>query len=383
MPHPELDRDKLTIRKLGERTSKVDIERDQVPVTRKPLNLSKAGYAQVEKTAGRIRQARQEKRPVMLAFGAHTIKNCMAPALIALMEEGWVTHLATNGAGIIHDWEFAFQGRSSEDVRENVRNGQFGIWHETGFFINLALIVGAYEGLGYGESIGKMISREGLEIPGIPLLRETAGTLMETDPGLAAAALDLAGTIRKFSLPAGYMTIPHPFKTYSVQARAFELGIPFTGHPMIGHDIIYNHPMNNGAAVGRTALRDFLCFAESVSHLEHGVYLSVGSAVMSPMIFEKALSMAQNLSIHENRHIDHHYMLVVDLAEPGWDWQKDREPPAGHPAYYQRHCKTFRRMGGEMDYLSADNREFLLALYQELNSIQNPTTKSRHQNEQE
>ena len=101
----------------------------------------------------------------MLAFGAHTIKNGMSPTLIALMEEGWVTHLSTNGAGIIHDWEFAFQGKSSEDVKENVEHGQFGIWDETGFYINLALIVGAYEGLGYGESVGKMISGEGLHIP--------------------------------------------------------------------------------------------------------------------------------------------------------------------------------------------------------------------------
>ena len=118
--------------------------------------------------------ARQEKRSVMLTFGAHTIKNGMAPTLIALMEEGWVTHLATNGAGIIHDWEFAFQGKSSEDVRENVEQGQFGIWDETGFYINLALIVGAYEGLGYGESVGKMISREGLHIPEISFLHDEA-----------------------------------------------------------------------------------------------------------------------------------------------------------------------------------------------------------------
>ena len=101
----------------------------------------------------------------MLAFGAHTIKNGLAPVLIQLMEQGWVTLLATNGAGIIHDWEFSFQGLSSEDVRANVAQGQFGIWEETGFNLNLALVVGAYEGLGYGEAVGKMIEREGLDIP--------------------------------------------------------------------------------------------------------------------------------------------------------------------------------------------------------------------------
>jgi len=124
--------------------------------------------------------------------------------------------------------------------------------------------------------------------------------------------------------------------------------------------------MNNGAAIGRTALTDFLCFAESVSRLEYGVYLSLGSAVMSPMIFEKAFSMAQNLEIQHNRHIDNHFMLVVDLARSDWDWDKNGEPPMTNPAYYLRYCKTFHRMGGEMHYLSADNRDFLLGLYHDL-----------------
>ncbi len=165
----------------------------------------------------------------MLTFGAHTIKNGMSAVLIALMEEGWITHLSTNGAGIIHDWEFAFQGKSSEDVRENVEHGQFGIWDETGFYINLALIVGAYEGLGYGESVGKMISSEGLEIPELSFLRDEAIRLINTDPDKAAAAADLSGTIRKFNLKSGFMPIPHPFKKYSAQARAYELKFHLQG----------------------------------------------------------------------------------------------------------------------------------------------------------
>ena len=162
------------------------------------------------------------------------------------------------------------------------------------------------------------------------------------------------------------MSIPHPFKKYSVQGNAFALKVPFTGHPMFGHDIIYNHPMNYGAAIGRTAENDFLYYAQSVSNLEDGVYLSVGSAVMSPMIFEKSLSMSQNLEIQKGGHIDRHFMLIVDLAEADWDWDKDGEPPMDNPAYYLRYCKTFNRMGGEMHYLTADNRDFLLALYQKL-----------------
>ncbi|WP_423127069.1 hypothetical protein [Gaoshiqia sp. Z1-71] len=366
MPYPKFNRDLLSVSKLSERKNKVDIERDHIPLTRKPENLSEQANVLVKKTAERIRRARGKDRSVMLVFGAHTIKNGMSPALIGLMEEGWVTHLATNGAGIIHDWEFAFQGKSSEDVRENVNRGQFGIWDETGFNINLALIVGAYEGLGYGESVGKMISKEGLQIPEISTLYEEAAANLKIEPGLAAAAVDLAGVICKFDLKPGFRNIPHPYKKYSAQARAFELGIPFTGHPMFGHDIIYNHPLNHGAALGRVALNDFLCFAESVRNLDDGVYMSIGSAVMSPMIFEKSLSMSQNLEIQRNSHMDHHYMLIVDLARSDWDWQRNGEPPADNPAYYLRYCKTFSRMGGEMDYLTADNRDFLLALCHEL-----------------
>ena len=198
-------------------------------------------------------------------------------------------------------------------------------------------------------------------------MNEEAARLITTDPDRAAAAADLSGTIQKFSISPGFLVIPHPYKKYSAQARAYELKIPFTGHPMIGHDIIYNHPMNHGAALGRTALRDFLSFTNSVSGIDSGVYMSVGSAVMSPMIFEKALSMCQNIMIQKNKHIDNHYILVVDLAKTDWDWQKYGEPPMDNPAYYLRYCKTFSRMGGEMHYLTADNRDFLLALYHELN----------------
>lgn len=369
MPYEKLDRDKLSVKKLGERKNKVDILKDSIPVTQKPQNFSASSAELIRQTADRIREAKRQKSAVILAFGAHTIKNGMSPTLMALITEGWVTHLATNGAGIIHDWEFAFQGKSSEDVQGNVEKGQFGIWDETGFFINLALVVGAYEGLGYGESVGEMISAEGLTIPEISLLQAEAIKNVTSHPDHAAACLDLAGTITKFGLKPGQMSIPHPFKEFSVQAKAYELGIPFTGHPMFGHDIIYNHPLNNGAAIGRTALSDFLCYAKSVSNIDNGVYMSVGSAVMSPMIFEKSLAMAQNLKIQKNEHIDNHYMLIVDLAKSDWDWQKNGEPPLDNPAYYLRYCKTFYRMGGEMHYLTADNRNFLLALYQNLKEI--------------
>ena len=366
MPHQKLDRNRLVVKKLAERVSKISITKDQISIGTRSANLSQSGKELVKKTADKIRVAKQLGRSVILTFGAHTIKNGMAPVLIELLRKGWITHMATNGAGIIHDWEFAFQGKSGEDVAENVKNGQFGIWDETGFFINLAIIIGAYEGLGYGESVGKMISQEGLTIPNHTDLLGEAKAKMEANPEQAAAAIDLAGVIQKNKLKPGFMTIPHPYKKLSVQSAAYELKIPFTGHPMIGHDIIYNHPLNNGAAIGRTAMTDFLYFAASVSNLDKGVYMSIGSAVMSPMIFEKSLAMAQNIEIQRKSHIDNHYMIIVDLAKSEWDRGKKGEPPADDPSYYLRYCKTFHRMGGEMDYLSADNRDFLLELYHNL-----------------
>ena len=367
MPYPQFDRTKLNVKPLSERYNKVNIERDQIPVTQKPNNDSEIFKTIVNDTAKRIVRAKEINAPVMLTMGAHTIKNCMGPTIIKLMEEGWLTHLATNGAGIIHDWEFAYQGVSSEDVKANVKEGQFGIWEETGKYINLAIVVGAYEGKGYGESVGSMIENEGVQIPTEGEIEEAVKNY-KSAPEKSAAAIDLFDTIKKFNIPSGWMNIPFPYKQFCVQSAAYKLGVPFTGHPMIGHDIIYTHPVNHGAAIGRTALRDFLTFANQINQLEGGVYMSVGSAVMSPMIFEKSLSMSQNIHIQKGGHIDNHYMLIVDLAKSSWDWA-DGEPPETDPAYYLRYLKTFSRMGGIMKYLSADNRDFLLALYQKLNEL--------------
>lgn len=367
MPYPKINRDELCIKSLKSRYSKVNIEKDHLTVNSSINAFNADEEAIINETANRIITAKKNGKSVMLAFGAHSIKNGLSPVLIKFIEEGWITHLATNGAGIIHDWEFAYLGKSSEDVRANVKEGQFGIWEETGFFINLAIIVGAYEGLGYGEAVGAMVQNEGLNIP---TEKELESSIKDTsDLDKSASAADLLYTIRKFKLKEGWMNIPHPYKKYTLQAAAYRLKVPFTSHPMIGHDIIYNHPMNHGAAIGRTALRDFLVYANSVSNLDGGVYLSVGSAVMSPMIFEKSLSMSQNLKIQEGKHIDNHFILVVDLAESSWDWSKDGEPPMDNPAYYLRYCKTFNRMGGTMKYLSADNRDFLISLYKTLRKL--------------
>lgn len=368
MPHPELDRHDVIFKPLSARKNKVRIEQARILPTEAAPPLTETGAKVLAEAVQRLRNARNNDKPRMLVFGAHAIKNGLAPVFIHLIESGWITHLATNGAGIIHDWEFAYQGESSEDVRENVTRGEFGTWEETGYYLNLAINVGAYHGLGYGESVGAMVENEGLDIPSeAQLKRDIEDALFEGDTARAAAAADLLGVVLRFKLEGGWMAIPHPFKQYGLQAAAYRLSIPFTSHPMFGHDIIYEHPMNLGAAIGRTAQRDFLTYAQAVSRIEGGVYLSIGSAVMSPMIFEKSLSMSQNLAIQRGAHIDNHYMVVVDLQESHWDWTRG-EPPEDNPDYYLRFNKSFSRMGGQLRYLTADNRAFLLNLVRALES---------------
>ncbi len=361
MPYKQFDRFAVKMEPLSSRTNKKFIENDHVRHNARHKPLADGATGLVAELAQRILDARRALRPVMVTFGAHTIKNGLGPVLLHLLEADWVTHLATNGAGIIHDWEFAFQGKSCEHVGPMVDEGRFGNWEETGFYINLALNVGAFEGLGYGESVGGMIQNEGLMIPSAEQLEACVQDQLSNAPEQAAAAADLLYVVRRFKLAPGWLAVPHPWKQYSVQAGAFRLNVPFTGHPMIGHDIIYNHPMNRCACLGRTAQRDFLTFAESVSRLEGGVYISIGSAVMSPMVFEKSLAISQNLAIQQGLHIDNHYILINDLAESSWDWSQG-EPPEDNPAYYLRYNKSFSRMGGVMRYLQADNRDFLLAL---------------------
>lgn len=364
MPHEQLDRRALQLHALKDRPNRVLIERDHILPDHAPEALKGDGPAQVARLTMHIRQAREAGRPVVLALGAHAIKNGLAPVLAWLIDAGWVTHLATNGAGVIHDWEFAYLGESSEHVAANAREGKFGIWQETGFYLNLAIVIGAWRGLGYGESVGAMIHEGVVRVPERDELL-TAIAQAENNPEQAAAAADLLRLIEQGVLTSGEHRVEHPHATYSIQARAYALGIPFTAHPMFGHDIIYTHPLNCGAAIGRAAERDFLSFAHSIRQIDGGVYMSIGSAVMSPMIFEKSYSMSQNLALAAGESIDNHFIQVVDLAPAQWDWSQG-EPPEDHPDYYLRFNKTFSRMGGSMQYLTADNRDFLLTLVQAL-----------------
>jgi hypothetical protein len=384
-----LDRRLLTMHPLSQRHNKLRIEEIAVSPDTPASDASSRLKERVGLAAQRIRAAREKGKPVMLTYGAHLVKNGLAPVVIQMMKDGWITHLATNGAGSIHDWEFAFIGESSEDVEGNAARGEFGTWDETGRCLNLAVAVGGTHGLGYGASVGSMIAQDGLDIPSVESLRVSISELSNgsairstsghsepsdracesVDDALGAMA-DMLSLVRSFDLQPGRMSVEHPFKKYSIQGAAYRLGIPFTVHPGIGYDIIYTHPMNSGGAIGRGAVRDFLGYAHSVSRLGGGgVHIAVGSAVMAPMIFEKSLSMANNLSINQTgKPLADYHLLVVDIQEGGdWDWS-DGEPPMDNPAYYLRFCKTFHRMGGHLDYLCLDNRAFLLGLYQSLAS---------------
>lgn len=357
MPRRRFDPGKLRIRPLSERTHRLAVEETVIDPDTALRNAPDVGDAEdvIRRLAARISRAREAGAAVMLAFGAHAIKNGLALVMLRLAEEGWVTHFATSGAGSIHDWEFAFAGHTAENVRENVASGTFGLWEETGRTIGLALAVGALEGRGYGESVGAVIESERLSLPTRSELRETmAGASAEK----AAAAADLLDVMERIGVEGGTMQLPHRWKHLSLQAGLFRTGVPLTVHPGIGYDIVHTHPAASGGAYGRAAYRDFLCFAEAVRGLSHGVYLSVGSAIMSPMVFEKALSMAQNVALSTGKGISGHSICVNDIAESRWDWRQG-EPPEEDPAYYLRYCKSFSRMGGEMDYVCLDNRAFL------------------------
>ncbi|HOK08638.1 MAG TPA: hypothetical protein PLT82_04240 [Candidatus Hydrogenedens sp.] len=366
MPYPQFDRFKIHFKPLKERKDKVFIEKDAVyPDSDPKTPLNELSSKIINQTIDRLIKAKEENKSRMLVFGAHTIKNGLSPVIMWLLEHNWVTHIATNGAGIIHDWEFSYQGHSSEDVRTNVSRGEFGIWQETGFLLNLSIVVGACEGKGYGESVGAFVENEGLYIPSKEELKAIILNNIDRNPDICASASDLLSKINEFSIQSGFMKIPHQYKKYGLQACAYRLNIPFTAHPMIGHDIIYTHPMNTCSAIGRASQRDFLTFAHSVSNLENGVYLSIGSAVMSPMVFEKSLSMSQNVSIQKGKPITNHFIVVVDLQESKWDWSQG-EPPMDRPEYYLRFNKSFSRMGGTFRYLTMDNRDFLLHLVHKL-----------------
>ena len=194
-----------------------------------------------------IVSAKRHGRAIVWGLGAHVLKTGLSPILVDLMERGFISAIATNGAGIIHDFEIALSGGTSEDVDATLGPGTFGMAEETGAQLNRAIIDGAASGLGLGQSVGKFLHE---------------------------------------SKPA--------FAQISVAASAWRLEIPITVHVAIGTDIIHMHPLASGAAIGEASLRDFKYFVSSVSQLEGGVYLNCGSAVILPEVFLKAVAIARN-----------------------------------------------------------------------------------------
>jgi len=195
----------------------------------------------------RIGKAHARGKPVILGMGAHPIKVGLSPLIIHLMEKGILQGLALNGAGIIHDFEIAFAGKTSEDVASEIGEGSFGMAEETGRILNAAINQGGEKGWGLGHSVGERIWKS------------------------------------KF-----------PHRRLSITAAGARLGIPVTVHVAVGTDIIHMHPHCRGAALGEGSHRDFRLFAALISRLEGGVYLNLGSAVILPEVFLKALTLARN-----------------------------------------------------------------------------------------
>ena len=365
---------KLDIRKikplpLSERKSFFGVDEVLVPLEKELPPIAEPLQQQISECAARIREARSRGASVMLIYGAHLIKNGAAYLLDDFLQNDRLTHLATNGAGTIHDWEYSWLGRSSECVRSNVATGTFGIWEETGRNIHLALLAGGVEGQGYGEALGRLIENEELEFPDVATLEEAIRSQPADE--LTAMRAELLRAINEGLVPSGNYELMHRWKAASVLAAAYRHQVPLTVHPGIGYDIIANHPMFNGAAIGRAAEVDFQKFAASVDALDGGVVLSVGSAIMGPQVFEKAISCANHLRLQEGRDvIRDHSIFVIDLQDGGgWDWSQG-EPPITNPAYYLRFCKSYARMGGAMHYLQCDNIAFMQHLRCALNAAE-------------
>lgn len=355
-PQP-LDLSKLRVRPLAERKSHARAEDILIDPDSRPPALPSPVNDAIRECADRIRAARERGAATMLIYGAHLLRNGAAAILGRLMERGWLTHVATNGAGAIHDWEYAWLGRSTESVRENVATGSFGAWDETSRNMHLALMAGALDGLGFGQSMGRFITEDGTTLPD----PDSLARAIADDPSgaLAAARADLLCAMREHRIAGGPLRADHRWKHASILAQAWRRRIPATVHPGIGYDIIACHPIFNGAALGRAGDMDFRLFAGSVEGLDGGVVLSIGSAIMGPQVFEKSLSCANNLRLQAGRPVvSGHSIYVVDLQDGGgWDWTKG-EPPKNNPAYYLRFCKSYSRMGGTMRYVQCDNAAF-------------------------
>jgi hypothetical protein len=254
LPYEEFDLSGVKTYPLRSRPSKVALAQFATPykagsgvdglLTSLPGLLAAQDFRDV---VSAIVAAKRGGRAIVWGLGAHVLKTGLSPVLVDLMQRGFVSAIAMNGAGIIHDFEIALSGNTSEDVDAALGPGTFGMAEETGTELNRAITDGAAAGLGLGQAVGKF--------------------------------LDAAKP---------------PFAQISVTAAAWRLQIPVTVHVAVGTDIIHMHPQASGAAIGDASLRDFRYFVSTVARLEGGVYLNCGSAVVLPEVFLKAVAIARN-----------------------------------------------------------------------------------------
>jgi hypothetical protein len=281
---PSFDRSRLRIRELSERRH--DLTADAIL----PLAPSPRVHETLREVANSIRRARERGSAVILMMGGHVIRSGVQRFLIDLLEKGFISCIATNGAGIIHDFEFALAGATTESVARYIRDGCFGLWKETGR-INDIVAAAARDGAGLGEAIGRAIHEGDL-----------------------------------------------PYRDISVFAAGYRLGVPMTVHVGVGYDIVHEHPNCDGAAYGATSYEDFLRFAHAMESLEGGVVMNLGSSVMAPEVYLKALAMVRNVAGQEGRSIANFTTLVCDLVELPADFSA--EPARNEALYYFRPWKT-------------------------------------------
>jgi deoxyhypusine synthase len=243
-----MDFSKIRTYPIASRKNKVHLS-DMIPLA----NTIEFKNEELEKLARAIRAAKANKSPVVFMLGGAVIKEGCSLLLIDLMKKGFITHLAMNGSVSIHDFEIAMIGETSESVQDGLIDGSFGMIEETGALMNAAINKGYKAGKGYGQAIGEKIKELSLK-----------------------------------------------FKESSILYQALAMGIKTTSHVAIGGDIIHQHPSCSGAALGATSFKDFESLAETMTHIENGVVVNVGSAVIMPEVFLKALTIARNLGFRHN-----------------------------------------------------------------------------------
>lgn len=310
---PRFDVSKIQLKPLRERENQVRLQDIKPLLCPHPME-----NPDLDAIAARIIAAREHGSSVIALMGAHVIKVGMSRFVIDLMERGFISHVGLNGAGVIHDFELALIGGTSESVPRYISEGQFGLWQETGR-INDIVKEGAAQGLGIGEAVGKAI-HEG----------------------------------------------DFPNKDISILAAGYRLRVSVTVHVGIGQDIIHGHPNFDGASFGRGSHADFLILAENVRNLEGGVLLNIGTAVMGPEVFLKALSMARNVAHQEGKRITQFTTAVFDM-QPIRSRDYHSEPGKDQPEYYHRFWKTLLvrtvRDGGASYYVEGDHRDTIASLW--------------------